>query len=313
MSLLRALKQIFEMKYSISLSFLLLTVVSSFGQRGKFITNSTVSGAIGTCTYYGDLSPYRYPLRGFLKSSSLNASFNYTREINERRAHSFGIYFSELKGSDFKYNQNSKIFLSSNYIRGLHFRNQSLQIEFSEKIYFIDNQSTIDRRRNKFLPYATIGMGLLYNNPSAREAFSNTKGNWIKLRPLNTQGNAKKYAPILPFIPIGLGFNKKINRRIDFKAQGRVVFCFSDVLDDVTQTPYLLSESFRNKKVFALHNRINEPIDALTGEIRSTIVLTNEAKQQLTYRGANSSFFTKYDLFITTEFGIIYWLDWKIR
>lgn len=301
------------MKYFISLFLLFTIIVSSFGQRGKFITNATLSGAIGTCTYYGDLSPYRYPLTGFLKSSSFNSSFHYTIEINERRAHSLGIYFSELKGSDYKYNHNSRIFIPSYYTRGLHFRNQSLQIEFSEKIYLIDNQSTIDRKRNNFLPYVTIGMGLLYNNPSAREAFSNTKGSWVKLRPLNTQGNTKKYAAILPFIPLGLGFNKKINRRMDFTAQGRVNGCFSDVLDDVTETPYLLSESFSNKKAFAFHNRINEPIDALTGEIRSTNVLTNEAKQQLTNRGANSSFFTKYDLFITTEFGIIYWLDWKIR
>lgn len=300
------------MKYPVSLAFLFIITFSCFGQRGRFITNSTVSGALGTTTYYGDLSPYSYPFTGLLRSSSFNSSLHYTREINERRAHSVGIYFSELRGSDFKYNQNSMI-APSNYIRGLHFRNRSLQLEFSEKIYFTENQSTINRRRNNFLPYLTLGVGLLYNNPSAREAFTDSKGNWVKLRPLNTQGTDKKYSAILPFVPLGLGFNKKINQRMDFMAQGRVNICFSDVLDDVTQTPYLPAENFSNPKAFELHNRIYEPIDALTGKERTNEVLFNRNMEIPTYRGTNTSLLTKYDLFITTEVGITYWLDWKIR
>ena len=301
------------MKYLVSLAFLFITTFSSFAQRGRFITNSTISGAVGSTTYYGDLSPYRYPFKGLFRSTSFNSSFYYTREVNERRAHHVGIHFSELRGSDFKYNQNTKIFFASNYIRGLHFRNRSLQIDFSEKIYFIENLSTIDRKRNKFLPYLTFGLGLLHNNPSARESFSDTKGDWVRLRPLNTQGTDKKYAAILPYVPLGLGFNIKINRRMDFMAQGRVNLCFSDMLDDVTQTPYLSSESFSNPKAYEFHKRIYEPIDALTGVERTSDAWSNRNFEEPSFRGTNSSIFTKYDLFITTEFGVTYWLDWKIR
>jgi hypothetical protein len=301
------------MKYYVSLVFLFLTSNASFAQRGRFITNSTVSGAVGTTTYYGDLSPYRYPLKGLLLSSSFNSSLHYTREVNERRAHNVAIHFSELRGSDFRYNQNTKIFFASNYIRGLHFRNRSLQIDFSEKIYLIENQSTIYRKRNKFLPYLTLGLGLLHNNPSARESFSDTKGDWVRLRPLNTQGTDKKYPAILAYLPVGLGFNIKINRRMDFMAQGRVNVCFSDVLDDVTQTPYLTAESFSNPKAYEFHKRIYEPIDALTGAERTSDEWSNRNFEEPAFRGNNSSIFTKYDLFITTEFGVTYWLDWKIR
>jgi hypothetical protein len=304
------------MKYYISLILLLNAATPCLSQRGKFITNSTISGTIGTATYYGDLSPYKFPFRGLLKSSSFNTSLSYTREISERRAHNLTLHFTELRGSDFKYNQNSKVLLTSHQIRGLHFRNQSWQIEFQEKIYLIENQSTINRRKNNFLPYLSSGIGLLYNHPTARDPYDVKLGNWRSLRALNTQGNKKKYSLIVPFVPLSIGFHKKINRRFDFKFQGNINYCFSDFLDDVSGTPYLSYENFENPKAYIFHNRINEPFDALTGQDRKAILLTNSLTDPVkngALRGSNSSYLTKFDTFITTEFGINYWLDWKIK
>ena len=303
------------MKYYVSLFVLIITNVTCFCQRGKFITNSTIGGSVGTATYYGDLSPYRYPFRGLFKSTSFNSALCYTREINERRAHKLSLHFTELRGSDFKYNS-SKITIVPNLIRGVHFRNRSIQLDFQETFYLLRNQSTIDRRRNTFLPYLAMGVGILTNNPKAREPFENEKGNWVSLRLLSTHGKSNKYSYIIPYIPLSLGINIKITKRLDFKVQGNINYCFSDFLDDVSETPYLNAEGFSNSVTSAFHNRIHESTDALTGQDRKSIEINGLSITEYPtpkFRGSNSSIFSKFDTSITTEFGIIYWLDWKIR
>jgi hypothetical protein len=299
------------MKYLISLVFFFIICNESFAQRGKLMTNSNISGAIGTATYYGDLSPYRYAFKGLLRSSSFNTSFNYTKEVNERRAHSFGIHFTELRGSDFKYNQNS-ISVPAHYLRGLHFRNQTLQITFQEKIYLTEKQSNLSSRRNNFLPYVAVGAGLLSNNPSAREPFDGKKGSWRSLRSLNTDGNSKKYSLVVPYLALSVGFNKKLNKHFDFKVQGNLNYSFTDYLDDVSKTPYIKQGDFTNPMSYILHNRMNEPFDALTGKSREAILLNstiNAPTNKSNFRGDNSTIARRFDTFVTTEFGIVYWLN----
>ena len=287
----------------------------------RLVSNTTISLSGGSATYYGDLSPYRNPLRGILKSSSYNFAFSLTREFNERWGQNIDLRFTELKGSDYKYNTNIfpwQIVFSQNLVRNLHFRNHIFQAAYSLKYYIIENTATISRRKVEFLPYIIAGIGISTTNPKAKLPSDNGSGKWTSLRNLHTSGENISYKPYFFYIPIGLGFNKKINHRWDFKAQATFNVPFNDYIDDVSQTLFLNKEEFKNETSFKLHNRVNEKFDALTGKDRTQALFnsdnplgTIDVSGKL--RGTNSTFLTLYDIYVTTEVGIIYWLDWKIR
>lgn len=301
-----------------------LFIISFFGanaQRSRLTSNTTLSGSFGSSTYYGDMSPYRYPLRGILKSSSFNSAISITRELNERWAQQIDFKFTELKGSDYKYNTHLLKFQSAylNFLeRNLHFRNHIFQISYSFKYYLVENNAIINRRRTDFLPYFLLGFGVGTNNPKAKAPSDDGSGKWRSLRSLNTSGKETNYSPIFSYLPIGLGFNKKINRRWDFKTQIMVNLPFNDYLDDVSGTLFLNRGEFTNPESFIFHNRTKEPFDALTGGNRKELLLLYGVNiDNLDFsgelRGTKSTFLTTYDIYLTTEIGLTYWLDWKIR
>ncbi|MBK6979672.1 MAG: hypothetical protein IPH28_23420 [Cytophagaceae bacterium] len=84
----------FGMRLILFTCIFLIFFASGRAQHSRLTTNSTLSISLGSSTYYGDLSPYRYPFRGIIKSSSFNGAISLTRELNERWAHQldFAIY-----------------------------------------------------------------------------------------------------------------------------------------------------------------------------------------------------------------------------
>ncbi|MBK6979673.1 MAG: hypothetical protein IPH28_23425 [Cytophagaceae bacterium] len=229
--------------------------------------------------------------------------------------------FTELHGSDFKYNTNlfgnQNVFLNL-LERNLHFRNHIYQVSYALKYYILENNATINRRRGDFLPYLIAGVGFASNNPKAKAPSADGSGAWQALRPLQTSGDGVSYSPVFLNMPFGIGFNKKINRRWDFKAQAMLNVPFNDYLDDVSGTLYLSKEEFTNPETFVFHNRSGEPIDAITGKNRNQVLQKNgidPSRMDFSgkMRGSNGTPLTLYDIFLTTEIGLSYWLDWKIR
>ena len=301
-----------------------LFIISFFGanaQRSRLTSNTTLSGSFGSSTYYGDMSPYSLPIRGILKSSSFNGAITLTKEFNEKWAQNLDLRFTQLKGSDFNYNTNllgyQKI-IDQLLERNLHFRNNIFQLSYTLKYYIIENNATINRRRGNFLPYFIFGVGVATNNPKAKAPSEDGSGAWKALRPLHTSGSNVSYSPVYLNVPFGFGFNKKINRRWDFKAQAMLNVPFNDYLDDVSGTLFLNKEEFKNPDAYIFHNRSKEATDALTGKNRNEVLLSNGIEISSIdlsgkLRGSRASLLTYYDIFLTTEIGLTYWLDWKIR
>lgn len=311
----------FGMRLILFTCIFLIFFASGRAQESRLTSNTTISISLGSSTYYGDLSPYRYPFRGIIKSSSFNGAISLTRELNERWAHQLDLRFTELHGSDFKYNTNllgyQNVF--ANLLeRNLHFRNHIYQVSYALKYYIIENNATINRRRGNFLPYLIAGVGLASNNPKAKAPSADGSGTWQALRPLHTSGDGISYSPVFLNMPLGIGFNKKINRRWDFKAQVMFNVPFNDFLDDVSGTLYISKEEFSNSDSYTFHNRIFETNDALSGKNRMEVLLANGIKLEEVdisgiSRGSKSTPLTYYDIYLTTEIGLTYWLDWKIR
>ena len=282
----------------------------------KFRDFASYSLAAGSSSYFGDLSPYRTFYRGFLKSSSFNFGASYTKEINEHWANYLEFHLTELRGSDFKYNYKSNEILNSYLLRNFHFRNHLISLAFLKKYYPFENNATINRRRPIFQPYLSAGIGVFFHNPQARGVYADGKANWVALQPLHTAGNQYTYSRFQPYVPLSIGFIKKLNRRCDFKAQATLNLCFTDYLDDVSQTPYISSSSFSNPEAYIFHNRASEEFDALTGKSRTDYLeCLGIQNQEIAggFRGSNTSILSRFDLYITTEIGLNIWLEKKIR
>ncbi len=115
--------------------------------------------------------------------------------------------------------------------RNLNFRNDVFDLGLTGEYFFFENNDLGNtyRYRNGFRAYVFGGVGLYYDNPKA-----NLNGDWVKLRPLQTEGVA--YKAIGLNIPMGVGFYFTFDKkhRIGYELNYR--HTFTDYLDDISQT-----------------------------------------------------------------------------
>lgn len=115
--------------------------------------------------------------------------------------------------------------------RNLSFRNDVFELgaELQYQFYQVSNISPMSRNKTKFICYAGLGAMAVYHNP---KTFYN--GEWVKLRPLQTEGVA--YTRVTAAIPATAGFHFTINNqyRIGWNFNWRTTF--TDYLDDASTT-----------------------------------------------------------------------------
>ncbi len=115
--------------------------------------------------------------------------------------------------------------------RNLNFRNDMFTLELTGQVFFYEDNDLGNtyRYKNGFRAYLFAGVGGYYTNPKA-----NKDGEWVKLRPLHTEG--KTYSPVGFSIPAGVGFYFTIHKkhRIGYELNYRTTF--TDYLDDISGT-----------------------------------------------------------------------------
>lgn len=136
--------------------------------------------------------------------------------------------------------------------RNLSFRNDLMELELTGQVFFyeISDLGHTYQYNNDFKMYAFGGVSGFYNHPKAMY-----DGNWVALRPLQTEG--KKYKAIDIAIPLGIGFLFTVNRRhrIGWEFNWRTTF--TDYIDDVSKV-YVPNEALSSPEAIALANRRNE-------------------------------------------------------
>lgn len=135
------------------------------------------------------------------------------------------------------------------YSRNLSFRNNI--IEFSARGEFhpfsIKDVGRTYRYSLQFNAYGFLGIGVFYNNPQAEY-----NGTWTALQPLQTEGVS--YSKIVPAIPLGAGFEFRINKHhiVGFEFGARMTF--TDYIDDASTT-YQNPSTFTDPTALALQDR----------------------------------------------------------
>jgi hypothetical protein len=254
--------------------------ISSFKGKKSHFDKTKVYSAIGfsvnAVNYYGDLSP---------RPNRVSSDISFTRPgFGVSLSHRFGprytlqaqFMYATLRGSD---NESAdKNDLQNGiyrYQRNLSFRNQIKELSVVGMIDLFENENTYISRV-LFTPYAFLGVAGFLSNPEAQAPATDLTGaplaqvgDWVKLRPLGTEGQYSSLAPtdvnygIKPYktmqiaIPFGLGARFRINEVMDFSADIGFRYTFTDYLDDVSQN-YVGLDKLNSPLAQAMSYRTNE-------------------------------------------------------
>jgi hypothetical protein len=157
---------------------------------------------------------------------------------------------------------------ASSYIRNLHVRNDVIELGIHGRYEFSPTNDYYTKRK-KLNGFATVGVGLLYSNPQAKDS----AGNWHNLRPLRTEN--KSYSSFTAYIPVSLGVQYKISNHFDVEFEFGYRFTFTDYLDDAKGT-YVDPATLESDDAKYFSNRSAEPTDSYTGKSRDLNYIQND-------------------------------------
>jgi hypothetical protein len=254
--------------------------ISNFkGKKSNFDKTKIYSAlgfSVNALNYYGDISP---------RPSKVSTDISFTRPaFGISFAHRFGprytlqgqFMYGTLKGSDNssadKSDLQNGVF---RYQRNLSFRNRIKELSVVAMFDLFENENTYISRV-AWTPYAYGGVAAFVSNPEAQAPATDLTGaplseagDWVKLRPLGTEGQYSTLDPtdvnsgIKPYktmqiaIPFGFGARFRINEVMDVWADIGFRYTFTDYLDDVSQN-YVDLDKLKTPLAQAMSYRTNE-------------------------------------------------------
>ena len=157
---------------------------------------------------------------------------------------------------------------SNAYIRNLHMRNDVIELGIHGRYEFLPTFDYYTKRK-KINGFATLGFGLLYSNPQAKDS----SGNWHNLRSMQTEN--KSYSKFTAYIPVSLGLQYRINNHFDIEFELGYRFTFTDYLDDAKGT-YVDPSTLESNDAKYFSNRSAQPTDSYTGKSRDLEYIQND-------------------------------------
>jgi hypothetical protein len=210
--------------------FLLFTVLASLPLLSDAQYYWDFGGGVGAANYLGEMGGNELTRRDFVSDlkfketrQSVSAFGRY--KISNMFSGKASLNYLCIRGADS---------LSSNpgrYWRNLNFRNYLWELNVMGQFYFyeVNDLGHTYRYKDNFRAYIGLGVGAVYHNP---KTYYN--GEWVALRPLETEGH--HYTKVTMVIPASAGFYFTINKhyRIGWEINWRT--SFSDYLDDASTT-----------------------------------------------------------------------------
>ncbi len=178
--------------------------------------------------------------------------------------------------------------------RNVSFRNDLIELELTGQVFFYDQPDLghTYRYRNDFKMYAFVGIAAFYSDPKTYY-----QGEWVRLRPLKTEGQS--YSAIGVSVPLGVGLFFTLNKRhrIGWEFDARAAF--TDYLDDVHGV-YASDDELGNDPLrITLANRRGElPEDGSVPASANYGVTTTAAGEEIHHKRGDSS--NKDDYFSTS-------------
>jgi hypothetical protein len=176
-----------------------------------------------------------------LKSTTFNVGFSYRYRFKPYFATSTNFNIGMIKGDDkqtLEYARNARNLNFKSTIISLYQRIE-MMLYFKESFGHKYNFKGLKgKKNNNEQIYIFSGIGLTYFEPKG-----NYYGQWVKLRPLHTEGQGfpgrpKEYLPITVIIPTGIGMRYSLARMWRLGIEFTYFKTFTDYMDDVSTTGF---------------------------------------------------------------------------
>lgn len=249
---------------------------------GRFEPYYFVGAQINAGNYFGDLAPvnkaastdvsFTRPGFGLLGGYKFHHSMAVTAELNWVRI--FGDDFTSDPGSEADYPR---------YARNLSFRNDIKEFRIGLQIFLIPNYGGPNQRL-PFNAYLSLGGAVFHHEPKGKVPDADYQtaldgsvaapqaGEWVKLRPLGTEGQnmgvIEPYKSISFSIPIAVGAQMRIpNTQLTAGLEFGLRYLFTDYIDDVSGE-YVDLGTFDDDLARIMSDRSAEPV-AVNGGARN--------------------------------------------
>ncbi len=249
---------------------------------GRFEPYYFVGAQINAGNYFGDLAPVN-------KAASTDVSF--TRpgfglsggyKFHHSLALTAELNWVRIFGDDFTSDPNNEADYPR-YARNLSFRNDIKEFRIGLQIFLIPNYGGPNQRL-PFNAYLSLGGAVFHHEPKGKVPDADYQtaldgsvgapqaGEWVKLRPLGTEGQnagvVEPYKSIAFSIPIAVGAQMRIpNTELTAGLEFGLRYLFTDYIDDVS-TNYVDLGSFDDDLARIMSDRSAEPI-AVNGGARN--------------------------------------------
>jgi hypothetical protein len=232
-------------KCSVLLLFASLSYLTSFSQY-EDATSTYWEGGIqfGPSNFLGDLGGNPGKGSPFIKDHQ----FKTTRFLGGIYAEAYpsewlgirtAFNFGSIEGDD-AYTKEAGGIEESRKARNLNFKSKIFELWVAAEVYpFVAFEYDPSDTYHKLRPYFLAGVGGFHFNPEGKDPAT---GDWVKLRPLHTEGegfpeypDSKQYSLWQVNIPLGIGIKYYIteNTTLSFECIHRKSFC--DYIDDVSK------------------------------------------------------------------------------
>ncbi len=228
-----------------SLILVLLMAFSSANSQNWKRERVELVGGLGASNFLGDLGggsseggsfgpkDLNFTATRFV----INGSYRYF--LRRNMAARASLTYAQISGDDADSRH------STRKARGLKFRSPIIEAVGIYEFYFLSERTkgmyrlkgSRGLKKLKLDGYVFVGLGFFYFNPKGEY-----EGKWHALQPLGTEGqtagNGSKYSRIQGIMPFGIGFKKKIDKKISLGVEIGVRMTTTDYLDDVSGTYY---------------------------------------------------------------------------
>lgn len=170
------------------------------------------------------------------------------------------LTYARISGDD-KYSVNDP----ARRARNLNFRTDIFDFAVTGEVHVLDIKDfgSTGRYNTFFNLYGFLGVGVAYFEPKGETP----DGEWVKLRPLKTEGES--YSAITPVFPIGIGSHMTFDRKWRIGVEIGARYTLTDYLDDVS-TDYMTAEELSevdNDMTLVMQNKSDQ--EYIDGQIES--------------------------------------------
>ena len=294
--------------YSFFIALFVLTG-SGFSQGGMDfglnLGGASYLGEIGGTS--GEAKPWLLDMKLSQSNIAFGGFFRY--DITRSLSTKLSLNYMRIEGADSLSDEPTRIG------RNLSFRTNMIEavITGEFKFFQIRDLSRRSRQRVDFSTYVMAGAGVLFYYPYAQD----NSGEWIELRPLQTEGADNAYEEMTIAIPIGAGVNFTFNKKFRLGMEFGYRFTFTDYLDDVStryadpaDLPFAKSVEMANRSVQAFareEGKLSEvglsvesysPGSIRGGEDSNDGYLVGQISLSYVMGGGNSFYKSKYNSII---------------